>query len=129
MRKRSWTYLGVGAACLFLASGAFPVQAQGPVQTGSDGPPAFGAPVSASQLADQRGGAETLSVDLDEIHNEINENALLSENTVGSHVTTGANSISGGAFAGSSGISTVIQNTGNNVIIQDSTLVNVTMKP
>jgi len=68
-------------------------------------------------------------MNLEEISNEINENARLSGNRVGSNVTTGANRISGGSFAGSSGISSVIQNTGNNVIIQDSTQVNITMKP
>ena len=36
--------------------------------------------------------------------------------------------ISPGAFADSSGISSVIQNTGNNVLIQNSTVVNLTLK-
>jgi hypothetical protein len=38
---------------------------------------------------------------------------------------SGQNSISGGAFSNAAGISTVIQNSGNNVLIQNGTAVNV----
>lgn len=41
--------------------------------------------------------------------------------------TTGNNSISDGAFAGASGFATAIQNTGNNVLIQNSTIINVSL--
>jgi hypothetical protein len=44
-----------------------------------------------------------------------------------SMVNTGSNLIGSGAFNGMAGIGTVIQNTGNNVLIQDSTIMNVTM--
>lgn len=44
------------------------------------------------------------------------------------NLTTGGNLISEGAFAGSSGFATVIQNSGNNVLIQNSTIVNVQFK-
>ncbi len=40
---------------------------------------------------------------------------------------TGNNWIADGAFAGSNGFATIIQNTGNNVIIQDSLIVNVSV--
>ena len=46
----------------------------------------------------------------------------------GASLTNGDNVISGGAFANSSGIASVIQNSSNNVIIQDSTIVNVTFQ-
>jgi len=126
---KKWTWAHLGLAGLFLVGGAASVQAQAPTEPGPRGETAFGAPVSAGQLAEQRGGAENLTMNIEEISNEINESAALTDNMVGDYVTTGANSISGSAFAGSSGISSVIQNTGNNVIIQDSTLVNITMKP
>lgn len=42
-----------------------------------------------------------------------------------SNVTTGSNAIGGDAFAGSAGITTVIQNSGANVLIQSGTAVNV----
>jgi len=40
-------------------------------------------------------------------------------------VVTGENTIQGGAFANSAGISTVIQNSGANVLIQNGMVVNV----
>ncbi len=46
----------------------------------------------------------------------------------GASLTNGDNLIADGAFANSSGIATVIQNSGNNVVIQDSTIVNVTFQ-
>ena len=44
-------------------------------------------------------------------------------------VTTGNNAISGDSFAGASGLPSVIQNTGNNVLIQNGVIVNVQLKP
>jgi len=41
---------------------------------------------------------------------------------------TGDNVISNGAFADASGLSTAIQNSGNNVLIQNSTIVNVVIE-
>ncbi len=54
-------------------------------------------------------------------------NATLQENTNTSSMT-GTNSVSGSAFTGASGYFTVIQNSGNQVIIQDSTIINVTVE-
>ncbi|WP_439134628.1 hypothetical protein [Pseudomaricurvus sp.] len=56
--------------------------------------------------------------------NDSDQNALLQNNTLNNAVT-GDNSISENALSGASGISTVIQNTGNQVIIQGTTMVNV----
>lgn len=41
------------------------------------------------------------------------------------NTVTGANAIGGSAFGGASGLSSVVQNSGNNVIIQDSTVINI----
>jgi hypothetical protein len=41
---------------------------------------------------------------------------------------TGNNSIADAAFSGASGLATVIQNSGNNVIIQNGTVLNLTLK-
>ena len=57
-----------------------------------------------------------------------NIDAELSNNTANNNVT-GFNVIDNGAFTEASGIFSIIQNTGNNVIIQDSTIVNVTIIP
>jgi hypothetical protein len=43
-------------------------------------------------------------------------------------VTTGANVITEGAFSNASGLPTVIQNSGANVLIQNATIVNVQFK-
>ncbi len=45
------------------------------------------------------------------------------------NAVTGNNGINGGAFAGAQGFPTVIQNTGNGVLIQNATIINVTIKP
>ena len=77
----------------------------------------FGSPVSESVLGAARGGAEQ-SV------SENNLNALLEGNSA-SDLSTGNNSIADGAFSGSTGLPMVIQNSGNNVIIQNSTILNL----
>jgi hypothetical protein len=60
--------------------------------------------------------------------NNMNVRATLSGNQANNNVN-GYNIIDHGAFAQASGINSVIQNSGNNVIIQDSTIVNVTIVP
>ena len=45
-----------------------------------------------------------------------------------SNLVTGANVISEGAFTGTSGLPMVIQNSGNNVSIQNATVLNVSIK-
>ena len=81
----------------------------------------FAKPVSAELLDSNRGGADTLVV------NEHKLSATLSHNSA-SDLSTGTNAISDGAFVGSSGFPMVIQNTGNNVIIQNSTTLNLNLK-
>lgn len=44
------------------------------------------------------------------------------------NVTTGNNVISDGAFSGQSGIPLVVQNSGNNVLIQNATIINLQVK-
>ena len=76
-------------------------------------------PVSPDVLATKRGG--------DRVSNDAQLKGVVSDNKV-TNSTTGSNVISDGAFAGSSGLSTVIQNTGNNVLIQNATIVNVQVR-
>ena len=56
---------------------------------------------------------------------------ILGDNTLqegsNSSLQTGYNSISGNAFNGSTGFPTVIQNSGNQVLIQNDLIVNVTL--
>ena len=44
------------------------------------------------------------------------------------NVTTGANFITDGAFSNAGGVPMVVQNTGNNVLIQNSTILNIQVK-
>ena len=46
-------------------------------------------------------------------------------NNTARNVDTGSNVIAGGSFSNASGLPTVIQNTGANVLIQNATIVNV----
>lgn len=65
---------------------------------------------------------------LQEQKSDVSQGATLTDNqlTAGE---TGSNVISSSAFSNLQGISHVIQNTGNNVIIQDSTTFNVQFIP
>lgn len=60
--------------------------------------------------------------------NNMNVRATLSGNQANNNIN-GYNIIDHGSFMQASGITSVIQNSGNNVIIQDSTVVNVTIVP
>lgn len=77
----------------------------------------IGPALSADALDGYRGGADTVS-------NDIAVNGEVSGNSA-EHVVGGSNAISDGAFANSSGIATVIQNSGTNVLIQNAMVVNV----
>lgn len=76
-------------------------------------------PMAAAALAAKRGG--------DRVFNDAQLKGVVADNHA-SNLTTGMNVISEGAFSGSAGLSTVIQNSGNNVLIQNSTIVNVQLK-
>ena len=82
----------------------------------------FPEPLSLAQLG-SASGRQGLPLQLQ--LNESQQNAVLSDNLLSGNVQTGNNSISDNAFQHMSGIATVIQNTGNQVVIQDSTLINV----
>ena len=76
----------------------------------------FSAPVALEALDGLRGG--------DSVENHNRVTGEVGGNTA-ERVTTGATMLGGGAFAGASGITTVIQNTGANVLIQNGMVVNV----
>jgi hypothetical protein len=78
----------------------------------------LGKPVSTETLAEQRGGDDEF------VHNTIRVDGTVTDNSA-TNVVTGANSIADGSFANSSGIMSVVQNTGANVLIQSATIVNV----
>ncbi|MFL1456431.1 hypothetical protein ACJO5Y_18470 [Marinobacter sp. GN3S48] len=79
-------------------------------------------PLSADQLSDASGRQ---GIPLQWQINDNQQNASVSDNMLSGNVVTGDNTISDHAFDNMSGIATVIQNTGNQVVIQDSTQINI----
>jgi len=78
---------------------------------------AFGRAVADEALSALRGGDGQVTV-------EVDTQGTVDGNTA-SHVVAGDNRIAGGAFANAAGLTTVIQNSGSNVLIQNGTAVNV----
>ncbi|AEG70244.1 hypothetical protein [Ralstonia solanacearum] len=84
----------------------------------------FGRAVDTSALESYRGGTQTLyqTVNDARLSGTVTDNAAI-------NVATGANIVRDGSFANASGIPTIIQNTGANVLIQNATIVNVQFRP
>lgn len=83
----------------------------------------WGNPIPLAELDAQRGGTDTgpVTINANFLNAKLNNNAAIDN-------VTGNNTINGNAFAGASGLPIVIQNSGNNVIIQSGTVLNLTMK-
>lgn len=74
------------------------------------------------QLADESGRQ---GVTMQWQTNNTEQNGTVADNVLTGNVVTGDNHLSDQAFGQMSGIATVIQNTGNQVVIQDSTQINI----
>jgi len=80
----------------------------------------FGPSVAPAALAALSGGSNvTQNIS---IHGNVS-------NTSTENVSTGMNWIGGGAFGNAAGLPMVIQNSGNSVLIQNATVVNVQLQP
>ncbi|QYD73956.1 hypothetical protein KZJ38_35220 [Paraburkholderia edwinii] len=77
---------------------------------------AFGVAMTADELDAHRGGDALIG------QNDLTGRVA---NNTANRVETGSNSISQGSFANASGLPTVIQNSGANVLIQNATVLNV----
>ncbi|MFX1738886.1 hypothetical protein PXJ20_28570 [Paraburkholderia sp. A1RI_3L] len=114
----------VAAAPVVTAATTTPTASPAPLAAATTTPAAspappdaqFGVALDASQLDTQRGG--------DVMVGQNNLTGTVADNTA-YKVVTGSNSISDGSFSNSSGLPTVIQNTGANVLIQNATVLNV----
>lgn len=84
----------------------------------------FGTPVSDNFLSSLSGGQNMQIDNIDMLLNNMNVKSSLADNILYS-TTTGANIISDDAFSSASGISTVIQNSGNQVIINSAMILNL----
>lgn len=77
----------------------------------------LGPALDPAALDAYRGGDDSVENDVD-IHGQVGGNTA--QNTI-----SGNNTLNGDAFSNASGISTVIQNSGSNVLIQNGMIVNV----
>ncbi|MDQ6638869.1 MAG: hypothetical protein M3Z15_04290 [Pseudomonadota bacterium] len=103
-----------------LAVAAAAAPAEGTAAVAPARPLLFGVkPVDLKVLARKRGGADVI--------NDMQLKGVVADNRA-INVTTGNNFITDGAFANTSGLPLVVQNTGNNVLIQNATIVNVQVK-
>jgi len=95
----------------------------------------FGNPLTGNDLGGQNGRKDftfdqSTNIDIGDVDIHVTD-AKVDGNLTGSFTnqsTNGANIITEGAFAGTSGIATVIQNSGNQVVLQTQTILDVTMK-
>ena len=83
--------------------------------------PALGPVADEQVLESQRGGQD------DAYFNDMRSKAQV-YNTSTTNVSTGDNTINGAAFTGTNGLPIVVQNSGNNVVIQNSTILNLQLK-
>lgn len=127
---RSFSICVTAGAVLWLACAVHDARASGPA-AGAPVPDAaavpqeptaapvtgIGMPLTSDSLQSMRGGDSTTTNNVD-IRGGVDGNSAT--NTV-----SGTNVIQDGSFANASGISTVIQNSGSNVLIQNGTVVNV----
>ena len=104
----------LGSAFMPLQVGAEETEQQATMRAGE----IFGsAAVDSQDLAVSRGGAEVTL-------NDLKSNGAVHDNQA-SNLITGSNFVTDGSFAGAAGFSTVVQNSGNNVLIQNATIINV----
>lgn len=101
------------------AVSAEPLQAPAKAQALHEIPAAFGAALPDSALSGHRGKAN--------ISNENDLDGDLYSNNA-TNTVSGDNIVTAGALAGSTGLFTVIQNSGNNVLIQNATILNLNVQ-
>lgn len=77
------------------------------------------APLDRQVLAHKRGAAD--------VFNNMQLKGVVADNRA-VNVTTGSNLITEGSFSGASGVPMVVQNSGNNVLIQSATILNIQVK-
>jgi hypothetical protein len=95
--------------------------------------PEIGSVISSEELGGLNGQKDAgIEIkDVNAIFTNVDNKGILGNNAIegsNSTFTTGGNSIAGSAFSGMNGIATVIQNSGNQVLIQNATVVDVIVK-
>jgi hypothetical protein len=116
-----WRRETVVAAAMVLAIGTQHVQAQKkPEKPNSGDVTALGVAMKPQALDAQR-GRQAVVTNTAELDAKMKNNSAIDN-------ITGNNYISDGAFSRSSGLPVAIQNSGNNVILQNSLILNLQMK-
>ncbi|MGF6494823.1 hypothetical protein ABIE56_003021 [Luteibacter sp. 621] len=111
----------IALVCLVTAAAACAVHATPP---GDQPPPSFGAATPVDQLQDMTGGTDTHVTNNNLTKQESNGTV---DNNTNFSIGNGANNMGDAALSGT-GIITGIQNSGNNVLIQNNTIVTVRMQ-
>ena len=83
--------------------------------------PPLGRTLDEDGLAEQRGGQ-------DDAYANINDARARVSNTSLTNASTGNNTISEGSITNNSGLPVVVQNSGNGVVIQNTTILNLQLK-
>lgn len=109
--------LGIGTACVLLAS-AHPSRGE---TTPASSPISGLTALSKGDLGQLAGGAEPMDLAL--VTNQATNNSTVTGNTIGNIAGTGT--ISNNSMSATSGFTTLIANSGNQVSITQSTIVNV----
>ncbi|MEZ9832163.1 carbon storage regulator [Vibrio breoganii] len=78
-----------------------------------------------NEVMEQSRGKQSIELDITSLASDVDG---ISVGNTASHTVSGNNILSAGALSDSSGISSVIQNSGNNVLIQNSTVVNLSIE-
>ena len=112
------TYALIGISALLL--NALPLHALADEEGSAPEPGALGIAIPDTQLASNRGG-HTLELNTNNLDAQFYENQAIAN-------VTGNNYITNGAFSGANGMPTVIQNSGNNVLIQNATILNLKLQ-
>jgi len=88
---------------------------------------AFGQALSSEKLGVQSGRQAVSIENLDAMLSSVTMNGSQQDNSISGNSFTGMNTVSGNAFSNMNGFATVIQNSGNQVLIQNDLIVNVNL--
>ena len=126
MRANTLNVMAVSGLMVLLACGFAPKVLAAETASNTQ---QFGAEqaIATDQLDQSRGGADTTNNNVTTITNSNDVNGTVDHNSA-TNVVSGNNTIDGGAFTGANGFPMVIQNSGSNVLIQNSTILTLELK-
>lgn len=118
-----------------MAQGALAEPASAPpaaLENGSEGS-GLGTALSSGDLEEVNGrnGVDVYIKEVTGVFSSTDQKGFLEHNAIEANhstFTTGANTIEAGSFSNMNGVATVIQNSGNQVLIQNATVVDVIVK-